>query len=103
MLQVYRLPAAFPLHFSPTSAPVFTACNPRFTWRTPTGFHSVTRWRQSRLTRAQVTDNRCGSANWLGLSVHNEAFNGLASAARCLKKSDFALAATGANNGDYKV
>ncbi|GMV42669.1 MAG: hypothetical protein AMXMBFR64_43850 [Myxococcales bacterium] len=80
-VMVYRMPQGVALRFDGQNVAINT-----LEWWTGTGF-------------APVSNNAGG--NWWGISVHGDAFGGLASNKRCVLKSNHATGV--GTNGDYKL
>ena len=82
LVMVYKMSQGVPLRFDGGNVPV-----------------SQVQWHIGAGQYFTVSNNAAG--NWWGISVHGDAFNGLASNKRCTVKANFGL--TGGNNGDYKL
>lgn len=84
LVMVYKMPANIPLRFDGGAVPVGSV-----QWLTADGAYFT------------VANNQSGSSAWWGISVHSDAFNGLPSNKRCVKKGSFSQ--TAGTNGDYKL
>jgi len=82
LIMAYKMPKGIPLRFDAGKVAVDTV-----QWQTA--------------NKTYVTVNNNASGNWWGISVHGDAFLGLASDKRCIKKNDFNQ--SGGSNGDYKL
>ena len=83
LVMVYKMSAGVSLRFDGGNVPI-----------------STVQWLTGNDQYATVSNNAGG--NWWGISVHSDAFGGLASSKRCVKKANFLLEG-GGSNGDYKL